>query len=84
MKIERGIPIPPPNLGGGGRPKKAATRVPWIDLKVGDSVLVKCPRERLYAIQIQLATSGRRVGDLRGAKFTTRRVEDGVRVWRVE
>lgn len=82
LPIETGIPIPDPN---------ARKRVyPFPDMKVNDSFIVVVPAEptdtflaRRKRKQAFLAERARRHGDGTGHRFTTRQVEDGVRVWRI-
>lgn len=81
LHIERGIPVPPPQVGGGCPPGRTK-RVPWRRMRVGDSVLVRAAKTRRQKMQMALATNARRVSDETGAKFATRQVEGGVRVWR--
>lgn len=74
MTITKGIPIPPKNCG-------TKSCYPLREMKVGDSFLVEVPAgERKAKFQVALCLAARRV---EGKKFTTRQVENGVRVWRV-
>ena len=70
MKIENNIPIPAPHQQG--------VKYPFGELGVGDSFLApptKCQSLKAAASQYKR---------LHGVNFTTRIVEDGVRIWRIE
>lgn len=72
--IERGIPVPQPR---GGRAK-----YPWRDMQVGDSFYIEASsdkRRAQRAVSNCAVSAGRRIG----AKFSTRFVDGGIRVWRV-
>ena len=76
MKIEKGIPIPPPykpkNLNN-TRPK-----YPFRHMEVGDSFFVpRLEAQRARSAASQQSSRSRR-------KFTTRKEGDGLRVWRIE
>jgi hypothetical protein len=51
--------------------------LPYKEMEVGDSFLV--PEGKMQTI----SNSNWRIGKALGAKFTARRVDGGVRVWRV-
>lgn len=68
--IEKGVPIPPK---GGGRP----IVYPFAEMDVGDSVLIT------NKTQAHASATSNKVGGRLGRKFTTRKVEGGIRVWRV-
>jgi len=82
LPIETGIPIPDLN---------ARKRVyPFPGMKVDDSFIVVVPAEpaetflaRRKKKQAFIADRARRYGDGTGHRFTTRQVENGVRVWRI-
>lgn len=69
-EIEKGIPIPPKRKGG----------VPglWASMEVGDSVLLE------GASQNQATGRFAPTAKRKGWKFITRKVDGGVRVWRVK
>lgn len=71
FKIEKGVPVPPSR---GGR----RTVYPWRDMEVGDSALIP------GGDQARIGASVRTFGLSAGRKFVTRKVEGGVRVWRVK
>ena len=69
VKIEKNVPMGP------------ATKYPFKDMKVGDSLLdtVDGPSNKSL-LRAAALTWGR----VNGVKFSARRVEGGVRVWRIE
>lgn len=71
IKIEKGIPIPE----GDGR-RGRAPKYPWRNMEVGDSFFV---REKPSAVARGACEAGKRCG----RKFISRRIDDGVRIWRV-
>lgn len=84
FKIEKGIPTPPPGRGRG-----VGSQFPFADMgEVGDSFLVELDPEegaenenKLLVRRVRQAALGasRKYSP---AKFTVRKVEDGLRVWR--
>ena len=68
FKIEKGIEIP------SGR--KASRVYPFDKMEVGDSFLVNAKE------QVKVMSSARPYGIRTGKKFVSRKMEDGVRVWR--
>ena len=52
---------------------------PWRDMGVGDSVFIKNPGDFLRA-----QSACHAYGYKMGKKFTTRKVDGGLRVWRIE
>ncbi len=70
--IEKGVPIPRRNPSFGWGLHGAVCR-----LEVGDSIFVANGKPN------SVSASGRVATQRTGAKFTTRRVEGGVRIWRV-
>lgn len=69
--IEKGIPIPEPKKGG---PRK----FPWRFMKIGDSFLVEGDRNQSN-ISALASQAARRLN----MKFTTRKEDSGIRVWRI-
>lgn len=70
FKIEKGIPVP--------SHRGAPSKYPWEQMEVGDSFFV--PAEDTTKNFGSLArTSGKRMG----AKFTSRKLDGGWRVWRI-
>lgn len=81
--IERNVPIPPAHAGykwkGGGRPPK----YPWRYLKMGESFLVWCTPAQVIPVMNALTNARSFAEKQTGFKFTMRRVESGIRIWRV-
>jgi len=71
FKVEKGIPAPKVKKGP---PRK----YPWLEMEVGDSFFV--PGVNYNEFKTQPSNAGKRYG----LKYTTRSVDGGVRVWRVE
>lgn len=69
VKIEKGVPAPR---------YRGRYKYPWEVLEVGDSFLVG---EGLYGT---VMAGAQYQGKKLGKRFVVRKVEDGVRVWRVE
>lgn len=74
IMIDKGIAIPPPRIGGLGRPAK----YPWRMMQIGDSFFVKNLDKRSISSMASLH------GRMLGMKFSCRQEGDGMRVWRVE
>lgn len=72
VKIEYGVPIPPPDhrAGRNGRPR----RWYWERLDIGDSFVSL--NDRLAQMSLHWAKTNGRV-------FTSRKTRRGVRVWRI-
>lgn len=68
MKVEKGIPAPAP---------REVVEYPYADMEVGDSFHVEGGTLNKMCYQ------NRKAGNKLGWKFTVRKVEGGVRVWRV-
>ena len=77
FRVETGIPCPPAR-----GPKN---HYPFMDMPPGSSFFVPCPDDRRGAVASRISSSAgafvRREGGK--LKFATRRVEGGVRCWRV-
>lgn len=63
-------------------PRNPASKYPFLDMEIGDSFFVSVDREceKSYTGQ-RITNSGRMVT---GYKFSYRKVEGGVRIWRVK
>jgi len=72
ITVDKGVPIP--NF----RTAPRKSKYPWRDLEVGDSFLVPDTTSERFGPQ------AREAGLRLGRKFTVRKVEEGVRVWRTE
>jgi hypothetical protein len=80
IEIENGVPLPVKGNGGGGR---SHTKYPFASLAVGDSFFVPVmPGKTLAHIQRSLSGCIGYHTKKTGARFTSRRVEGGVRFWR--
>ncbi|MBB4039134.1 hypothetical protein GGR34_000769 [Microvirga flocculans] len=69
IKIEKGIPIPNAHR---------ERRYPWGDMEVGDSIFIPNTTSE------RIAPTAHDYGRRHKRKFSVRKVEGGVRVWRVE
>lgn len=69
VKIERGVPLPPKG--------KTPERYPWSIMEVGDSFLVEGANPRSH-----ISTGANKLHP--DKRFTQRKVQDGIRVWRVK
>lgn len=69
-QIEKSIPIPP----AAGR----TSQYPYALMEVGDSFFVPRTKEKSVGVSTSHARN-----KFPGRKFATRRVDNGVRVWRV-
>jgi hypothetical protein len=75
MRIEHGVPIPPPRKGpGGGRPRSAAT-IAATNLKPGECLVCDT-----YAEYQTVRSRMQRIG----RKFIGKKTRDGWRVWVLE
>ena len=75
IKIDKNIPVP----------ANASARYPWAEMEVGDSFFVE-DKENIYSQQSSLSTAGRVWANAHknGSKFITRKVEKGLRIWRIK
>lgn len=71
-QIDRGVPVPPVGT---------ASRYPWEDMGVGDSFFVPCEYDRIA--HNRLSTAARHHAKRTGKHFTVRRVDGGLRCWRI-
>jgi hypothetical protein len=72
LKVEKGVPVPQKESGAG---RKAL--YPWRNMNVGDSFFV--PGKTVYQFTGHLSSAKQATG----FTFTQRRVDGGVRVWRI-
>jgi hypothetical protein len=80
IEIEQGVPI-----SGMPRGIRRQSKYPFMKMAVGDSFFVASEPGRMLITQAAICTAMRRGPSLHPhLKFTTRRVEGGVRCWRVE
>lgn len=78
IQIEKDVPIPADD-------SRRVSKYPFRDMEVGDSFFVACengnPAKAAIAVRSSAIIWGKRKGH---RKFTTRIVEGGVRVWRIQ
>ena len=78
LKIEKGLPIPP---------KFKRTSVtdgyPFDGMEIGDSFLVESPVKNQKKTAARVAFAMQRSARATGRKFTLRKVDNGVRCWRI-
>lgn len=72
MKIEKNVPMPQ---------HRDVVVYPYKDMEVGDSFVVKGDGRYLLAT---VCNRNGKYGKKLGMRFTAKKVEGGVRVWRVE
>ena len=70
VKIEKGVPAP--------EERKQRKRYPFHQMDVGDSVLIS------HGDAMSARVSARYHGTRYSKKFTSKKEDDGVRIWRVE
>ena len=69
IKIDKGVPLPVTYT--------VNLKYPWLEMEIGDSFFVNATQSRIGSHAWQM-------GNRHNRKFTTRKVDGGVRVWRVE
>jgi len=69
IQIEKGIPILPGNEG----------KIHWTEMSIGDSFLVETTMSQYGYIRSNAYHAGARYG----MKFTCRKTDGGIRVWRI-
>ncbi len=75
FKIERGIPIP----------LTLSEKMPLDEMKVGDSFFVATPEDKTQSqLRNHVSSTVTPYAKRIGKRFTTRKVDGGVRVWRIE
>lgn len=81
-RIDKRIKLPAPqHRAGDGTPSKTSATLDA--LTIGDSFLIKDPVEAMSSEKIVRDRNHRERKKGREHRFATRRVKDGVRVWRV-
>lgn len=80
MKIEQNIPLP-----GRSTDNANAAKYPFAKLTPGDSFLIPMPADPKKARAKRGSISGLMLyhARKRGAKYASRRLADGLRVWRI-
>ena len=79
FRIENGVPMPPP--------RTRANLYPFLDMMPSQSFLVPCKpdEQKRLASRLSSAAWSFSLKESKGKfKFVTRRVEGGVRCWRLE
>lgn len=84
FKIEKGVPIPPVHNGGVPPNKRVVRKYPFASMERGDSVLIAGAGDAVQAKNVWQSISMYKKRDGLAGEFTTRRVDGGVRVWRIE
>lgn len=82
FKIEQGVPLPSRNYTG----KKGKSKYPFAQMRSGDSFFVPV-KTTARATATNLSANGRKwaiSNNLSNVHFVIRRVEDGVRIWRID
>jgi hypothetical protein len=74
IKVEEGVPIPEAAQRG--------TLYPWEDMKIGSSFFI--PGDPAKVFNKVTTAANRRKSLHPGENYTTRKVEGGVRCWRIE
>lgn len=75
FEIEKGYTPPPP---------RTRSTYPFAQMEVNDSFFVPSGEDGVRNTERRVSASAAQYGRRTSTKFTTRREEDGVRVWRVE
>lgn len=76
IRIEKGIPVP----------VKCKTKYPLLEMEIGDSFFIEAAQtKQAYSEQAFVCADARRLRDRvnPALRYTTRRVNGGVRVWRI-
>ena len=76
ITIDKGVPVPPL--------RTRVSKYPWPSMAVGDSFFIEATPEGMKARSASLSRGATAAGKKLGTQFTVRKVEGGVRVWRVE
>jgi hypothetical protein len=79
VNIEKNIPLP---VGRAGNGSGRAPVYPFRLMEVGDSFMVPAQTDKEFARVEQAAYRANR--NKSGCKYTARRVDGGIRVWRIE
>lgn len=81
-QVEKNIPLPPPRQPR----KRKEPRYPWHKMDVGDSFFIKARKNQVYikASSIMACAKGWADRNKNGMKFTSRIVDNGVRIFRIK
>ena len=81
FKIEKNIPVPEKNRIGR---KRKPHKYPYANMEVGDSFLVPFEEGKDHTkLYVSMWGGANHFGKNFGGKFLVRKVEDGIRVWRM-
>lgn len=73
VEIEKGVPVPAVN-------RVAKIRYPYGEMEVNDSFLVENTGKNRI---VHVCAMNRKMSLKLGKKFTARKMDDGIRVWRI-
>lgn len=76
ITIDKGIPVP--------ALRTRVSKYPWPSMAVGDSFFVEATAEEMKARLASISRGATAAAKKLGVQFTVRKVDGGVRVWRVE
>jgi hypothetical protein len=76
ITIDKGIPVPPLRM--------RHSKYPWAEMVVGDSFFIEAAAADLKARAANLSRGATSAGKQLGRRFTVRKADGGVRVWRIE
>lgn len=82
IPIDKGIPCPP--WARPARGKSRPKRRQWKHMQVGDSFFEAADERGVYYLQQRLCSAASALGRRMKARFETRIVTGGVRVWRTK
>lgn len=75
FEIEKGYTPPPPPRG--------RSLYPFAQMEIEDSFLVPYDGDDARTVERRVSASAAQFGRRTSTKYTTRREEDGVRIWRI-
>ncbi len=78
IEIEKNVPVVAPWKTPGVR------KCPFGQMKKGDSFFITDDGRGLEKLQASLSGSARVYGKRKNTKYVTRRIDGGIRVWRIE
>lgn len=80
IAIDKGVPLPRPSRGG--RQKK----YPFDAMQVGDSLFMPADPQRVEIVRTIVFLCAKRYAKKHAPRwrFTSRKVEGGIRIWRIE
>jgi hypothetical protein len=78
FEIETGVEIAPKNT------PERKTKYPFASMQKGDSFVCHLDGEEWRVVENRVRSAAANWGSRRGVKFVTRKVPQGIRVWRVK